>query len=432
MDASYLPDVPPSNNKDDGSLLDVGVSVDILSILEIAEVDSFISLQLRLRLSWRDSRLTMLNLKEDEDLNTLTSKFRELIWIPEVIFYNTKKKEVSLNDQKAFATIHRNGSYTTSPRHQLQNAWIFRGGHNPITISRVYDSEFICEFNMAVYPFDSQKCSVIFIASGNSGKFIKLVQSNLKYLGPIDLTQYFVKHVEMFDHHVPPGRTPAIRIEIAFGRRILAPILTTYLPTILLCLVSFSTNYFKPFFFEAVVTVNLTTLLVLTTLFISVSNSLPKTSYIKMIDIWLIFNLFVPFSEVLLHTYIDSFREELDREINHHGSPIKVSAVNGGDKPRPSLSRIDSGEEGIVAVETATKRRLRKANSITMRDLVGRVEKDELQARKFYYENQLKVTDKDRMNCAVTIASKGLPLLFLAFIIGYFAVGMSYYFASND
>ena len=42
---------------------------------------------------------------------------------------------------------------------------------------------------------------------------------------------------------------------------------------------------------------------VLTTMFINVSNQLPKTSYIKMMDIWLIFNLILPFTEVLLHTY---------------------------------------------------------------------------------------------------------------------------------
>ena len=42
---------------------------------------------------------------------------------------------------------------------------------------------------------------------------------------------------------------------------------------------------------------------VLTTMFINVSNQLPKISYIKMMDIWLIFNLILPFTEVLLHTY---------------------------------------------------------------------------------------------------------------------------------
>ena len=74
--------------------------------------------------------------------------------------------------------------------------------------------------------------------------------------------------------------------------------MTIFLPTILLNIIGHSTNYFKPFFFEAIVTVNLTVLLVLATMFISVSENLPKTSYIKMVDVWLIFNLMIPFFEV--------------------------------------------------------------------------------------------------------------------------------------
>ena len=44
-------------------------------------------------------------------------------------------------------------------------------------------------------------------------------------------------------------------------------------------------------------------MLVLTTMFVSVSNDLPRTSYIKMVDIWLVFNLLIPFVEVLLNVY---------------------------------------------------------------------------------------------------------------------------------
>ena len=40
--------------------------------------------------------------------------------------------------------------------------------------------------------------------------------------------------------------------------------------------------------------------------FISVSNSLPKTSYVKMIDIWLLFNLVLPFAEVSCHPVVNS------------------------------------------------------------------------------------------------------------------------------
>ena len=75
---------------------------------------------------------------------------------------------------------------------------------------------------------------------------------------------------------------------------------------------------------------NLTSLLVLTTLFISVSSSLPQTAYVKMVDVWLIFAQVVPWIEVLLHTLIDWMRtnEEEEREVNHHGKTITV----GGGK----------------------------------------------------------------------------------------------------
>ena len=56
---------------------------------------------------------------------------------------------------------------------------------------------------------------------------------------------------------------------------------------------------------------NLTALLVLTTVFIATSNSLPKTAYIKLIEVWLLGHLFVPFFEVILHTIIDFIREDL-------------------------------------------------------------------------------------------------------------------------
>ena len=44
-------------------------------------------------------------------------------------------------------------------------------------------------------------------------------------------------------------------------------------------------------------TVNLTTMLVMTTIFIAVMDKLPSTAYIKMIDIWLIFGQLIPFAK---------------------------------------------------------------------------------------------------------------------------------------
>ena len=69
----------------------------------------------------------------------------------------------------------------------------------------------------------------------------------------------------------------------------------------LVLIIVYATNFFKDFFFEATVTVNLTSLLVLTTLFISVAGSLPQTAYVKMVDIWLIF------AQVILSTNHNSY-----------------------------------------------------------------------------------------------------------------------------
>ena len=97
-------------------------------------------------------------------------------------------------------------------------------------------------------------------------------------------------------------------MSISLGRKILSQMLTIYLPSILIIVVVYSTNFLKEFFFEATISVNLTAMLVLTTIFLGVSGDLPTTSYIKYVETWLLFCLFVPFIYVLLHIYIDSLR----------------------------------------------------------------------------------------------------------------------------
>ena len=97
---------------------------------------------------------------------------------------------------------------------------------------------------------------------------------------------------------------------ITMRRKLTSELMTTYFPTLLLTAITFATTFFKPFFFEAALSVNLTTMLVMTTIFISKMESLPPTSDIKMIDIWLILCQMVPFSEVILLTAMEYNRED--------------------------------------------------------------------------------------------------------------------------
>ena len=101
-----------------------------------------------------------------------------------------------------------------------------------------------------------------------------------------------------------------LQMMIRLKRKIMSEMMTTYFPSMLLLMITFATTFFKSYFFEAALSVNLTTMLVMTTIFISKMEGLPSTSDTKMIDIWLIICQLVPFAEVVLLTAIEYVRED--------------------------------------------------------------------------------------------------------------------------
>ena len=106
------------------------------------------------------------------------------------------------------------------------------------------------------------------------------------------------------------NRAGLVHMVISLKRKIQTELLTTYLPTLLLLITTYATRFFKSEYFEASVTVNLTIMLVMTTIFTSKIEELPPTSDTKMIDIWLIFCLLVPWAFTLIQTAIECYREE--------------------------------------------------------------------------------------------------------------------------
>ena len=54
---------------------------------------------------------------------------------------------------------------------------------------------------------------------------------------------------------------------------------------------------------------------------------LPSTSYVRLVDIWLICGQLIPFIEVILITLIELYNEE-DNQINHHGFMRRVGSIS--------------------------------------------------------------------------------------------------------
>ena len=114
-----------------------------------------------------------------------------------------------------------------------------------------------------------------------------------------DLTMFTITNL------VLTNKGDMVHMVLNLKRKVVTELMTTYLPTILLLLITLVTIFFDKDLFGDVIAVNLTIMLVMTTIFTSKIEELPPTSDMKMIDIWLIFCLVVPFIEVILRTSIE-------------------------------------------------------------------------------------------------------------------------------
>ena len=136
---------------------------------------------------------------------------------------------------------------------------------------------------------------------------VSLVPLNFTMRQPEDMTLFTITGSALENASFSQN---GIRMKITMKRKIMSEMMTTYFPSFLLMMITYATTFFKPFFFEAALSVNLTTMLVMTTIFISKMEGLPPTSIIKMIDYWLILCQLVPFVQVVLLTTMEYLREE--------------------------------------------------------------------------------------------------------------------------
>ena len=60
-------------------------------------------------------------------------------------------------------------------------------------MQRKFALDFKCEYYMAWYPFDLQKCSMIIALRSRDVYYLEIIPKLLEYTGPKDLSQYFVK-----------------------------------------------------------------------------------------------------------------------------------------------------------------------------------------------------------------------------------------------
>ena len=159
----YNKNVPPITTVSDTDFTlvpaPVHISISLLKIVNMEEVQHKIDLQFGIILKWRENRATYYNLKNKTNLNALTEDDIRSLWLPYVIYANTDMKEaVQLVDGVVDTTIvvTREGAFSQTMVDEVDEAEIFAGKQNTLAMYQTYTKSFQCLYNLRKYPFDTQ------------------------------------------------------------------------------------------------------------------------------------------------------------------------------------------------------------------------------------------------------------------------------------
>ena len=215
----------------------VNVTIRIESIESIEEVKMSFSAKFKMILSWTDGRIVWNDLTKDKFLNIPNQTVVSRLWVPNIVFVNTKDIFVSPLDKKARVVVDRRGDFSLSPIHDMEEVAYYKGSENPIQYGRDFFLEFQCQFYLKDYPFDSQICTILMKMTKKDAKFIKLVPKHLKYFGPLGLAEFFITHLAMTS---AANNTEGfdIKVSIKMKRRIILHLQTTYLPSLCILIIA--------------------------------------------------------------------------------------------------------------------------------------------------------------------------------------------------
>ena len=135
----------------------------------------------------------------------------------------------------------------------------------------------------------------------------------IEYLGNPTLIQFEVINCTIINQVNGSG----IIVGIHLQRMFIFHLANTFFPTICLIIIVEITLFVDDSNFDTNVMVALTTLLVMYTLFQSISSTLPKTAYLKLIDYWLLFSLILPFVIFMFHMVreVEKAKQNMKMEI---------------------------------------------------------------------------------------------------------------------
>ena len=144
-----------------------------------------------------------------------------------------------------------------------------------------------------------------FYILGSDNQLTELTPDQLINFGPEEIGQYVIENWQMNSTLTRGTEEKVVEVSMILTRKIGSVFMVTYLPTILMNMINQITNYINgDTRYDLVFTINITCMMVLASVYLSVSVSLPSTSDIKPVEIWLLFNLAYPFLVIFVNVLL--------------------------------------------------------------------------------------------------------------------------------
>ncbi|KAL0269018.1 UNVERIFIED_CONTAM: hypothetical protein PYX00_010765 [Menopon gallinae] len=315
-----------------GDPLYVGMDMTIASFDSISEVNMDYTITMYLDQYWKDERLAFSN--KDETL-TLAGDFAEKIWVPDTFF---------ANDKNSFL-------HDVTERNKL----VRLNGDGSITYGMRFTTTLACMMDLHYYPLDSQNCTVEIESYGYTVLDVVMYWKDTPVRGvdEAQLPQFTIIGYETNDRKekLATGIYQRLSLSFKLQRNIGYFVFQTYLPSILIVMLSWVSFWINHEATSARVALGITTVLTMTTISTGVRSSLPRISYVKAIDIYLVMCFVFVFAALLEYAAVNytywGARAKNKSKKNKEGGKKSERGKFADDQQEPGSSGTMSNEEVI-------------------------------------------------------------------------------------
>ncbi|XP_038125038.1 glycine receptor, beta b isoform X1 [Cyprinodon tularosa] len=284
---SYDPRIRPNFK---GIPVEDRVNIFINSFGSIQETTMDYRVNIFLRQRWNDPRLKLPQDFKSDSL-TVDPKMFKCLWKPDLFFANEKSANFhDVTQENILLFIFRNGDVLISMRLS-------------VTLS--------CPLDLTLFPMDTQRCKMQLESFGYTTDDLQFmwqtgdpVQMDAIALPQFDIRQEDIDYGNCTKFYEGTGYYTCVEVIFTLRRQVGFYMMGVYAPTLLIVVLSWLSFWINPDASAARVPLGILSVLSLSSECTSLASELPKVSYVKAIDIWLIACLLFGFASLVEYAVV--------------------------------------------------------------------------------------------------------------------------------